>query len=57
METGLEYRGSKVESGGWDSWEGQLAQLGSEGALLAFPTGSGAKPQPNLNLVHFSLKI
>ena len=27
------------------------------GALLAPPAGSGAEPQPKLNLVHFSLKI
>ena len=30
---------------------------GSGGALKAPPAGSGAEPQPKLNLVHFSLKI
>ena len=30
---------------------------GSEGALWALPAGSGAEPQPKLNLVHFMHKI
>jgi len=33
------------------------AARGSGGAYSAHPAGSGAEPQPKLNLVHFSLKI
>ena len=44
----------------WGSWGGCRQSLptssGVWGALWALPAGSGAKPQPKLNLVHFSQK-
>jgi len=32
-------------------------QLGGQGSAVSSPIGSGAEPQPKLNLVNFSLKI
>ena len=36
---------------------GPQIQLGGLGNAVSSPVGSGAEPQPKLNLVHFSLKI
>jgi len=54
-------QGPNGQERGWGSWGGERQssphQLGSLGSTVSSLAGSGAKPQPKFNVVHFSRKI